>query len=348
MSKETSRNHYIRQSYMKQFSDNFENIFYRDKNIKEPKKLNSPKSICFVNNLYTLQEKITNEDLDYFYALTNLNNSKKNTLSKQTCRLIMNYLNGETISFSDINIENYMNSGDRKKDMLEKLFKFYEDRFDNIYKKLSKSLSLPQVDLSNHNIDDLIINFYIHFYCVKVNHYYKNLINDNDKEKTNLIVQKKTIISSLKSKRKNNDYIELMFYMVLQIFRTKFFVEKLSKIYGGKSFGKKQAYLFVSYMPFVFLSFLIQENYKLTLLNNKTKIKFITSDNPCINIETLPKCKLFFPLSNNLAIICTNEKKYYNSIDITKEEDIILYNNMQKNMSERYWIGSSIDLLNKN
>ena len=68
----TKRNHFVPQGHLKMFFQN--NTIYRyDKNNNVFRDFFDTKDICIDNNLYTLETKITNKDIQYFKSLVNIN-----------------------------------------------------------------------------------------------------------------------------------------------------------------------------------------------------------------------------------------------------------------------------------
>ena len=113
------------------------------------------------------------------------------------------------------------------------------------------------------------------------------------------------------------------------------FVEKFPKY----EFLFKRNWWFISYVLGVNVgySFVCDNNLKSIFIRNKTKIPFITSDNPAINVHPslghMPQGKgpkyldLYYPLSPKFAYMI-NDSNFYNSFEHSiSEEDVTNLNN---------------------
>lgn len=94
---------------------------------------------------------------------------------------------------------------------------------------------------------------------------------------------------------------------------------------------------------------LMYDNAHMTVLNNKTELPFVTSDQPIINLKfkqdnELMKLVLYYPLTPSVAILL-NDHGNSSFIEITDEQEIDNYNRAMAYNYHKYLIGNSESVL---
>lgn len=157
--------------------------------------------------------------------------------------------------------------------------------------------------------------------------------------------------------------------MLSQYFRTKKIITGIKNILEGKNtqistiierilpnqkFDMNNVmFLFLQIQPILLLNNVILDNYELILLKNCTYTPFLISDNPCINTYAeinkrnynKDELEIYFPLTPEIALIITKNKKICRKIDDISVVDC--YNNKIINNAERFIFSNDIMILKK-
>lgn len=372
----TSKNHYVPQFYLKSFMDANNKIWQGTiLNGKiEPKKI---ENVCYKYNLYTIADKFTVGDIDrisktWFRDLV---------IPEDFKYTLVAYLNGDLASVfwqqvpykTDSEIKNIFNSelnevlNFNSCKMQENLFTYiYESKY--LQSTLSKIIERKDISfLKQGNSNDIQLYSWLNITC---------FIDEEMMKKMTTIINNDKLINSIKQECKlprkhlQNDFYNLLLYMVNQFFRT----EKLSKIarenfeksnLGLKSFGLEQNpqkiyFLFLHIVPINLLNNCLNLNYKLILIENQSNIEFITSDNPCINLyATLTErriledneLELYLPLSPQIALLFSNRECYRvlskPKLVLNNDSQVIPFNGAVKKSASKFIYANNSQLLNE-
>ena len=347
MDNKTEDNHFVPQGYLKNFIKN-NHIYYKDILNNYPvQKTQSVKGLCVEENLYTLHEKISNEEFQQFLNIACINDKFLIDL----CEKIKNYLNGD---FSEMGYELnslikviasfYMDNKETCSYYQEDLYGYYDNLFPNICENIIEIEQIPTFEDDKYAIDDLMYNLQVCCARKALNCLYNGILEDtqDEVEKEDLKSKKRELFKQMTFEQ--NDYMNIILYMAIQFFRTDNTIKKLASIIKDEHFKEKFAFLYAQCMPYVIVSNIVQKNGRLRLIINSSSTDFITSDNPCINIADTNELNLYMPISNKLAIICNNIDN--NDKNIATDSEISSYNKLLKNKATKYIIGCSEDILN--
>ena len=342
-------NHYVPQYYLKNFFHN-KTIYYKDIMNNYPvQRSQSAKNLCVEENLYTLHEKISDKDMEQFWDIIGLEDER----GKEICISIKKYLNGDFSTLSNsLNkfirkiASTYMDIQEKYSYTQEELYEYYDNLFPTICTDIIKFKQLPPYNKDKYAIDDLMLNLHIYCFRCAINSLYNGIIekdNITEDEKTDLERQKSLIIKNFEYEQ--NDYMNVMLYIIVQLLRTNNSVKKLSSLIEDKSFKEKFSFLYIQFMPYIIVSNMVLNKCHIKLIKNYSTIDFITSDNPCINIDNMENLNLYIPISGKLAIKCNNYNNDNNISEISSDAEILKYNKLIKSKANQYIIGSSSDIL---
>lgn len=279
----------------------------------------------------------------------------------------------------------------------ELLFQFYEDNFNN---HVFNQLIAGNVNFLNNNDMEykrsiyffgfhiVMGKFFLKTYLVNLKNNLKdsNTINPFSKksekdeyinyinEKIKKINKNDDSFNSILSQFPNRNINDLslfyfLTYILTQKMRTaeiKNITSKISPLNNTKNIYAKKAnhsnfLILVSHFYIHNLALnLISDNYKIVLLNNESKLNFITSDLPVINIfstvnELIDRDKrlhelkkdeyeLYFPLSPRKALILTKFPFFGNTT--LNEDDVKRYNGFIAKKASKYLYSDSEESLN--
>lgn len=369
----TKNNHYVPQFYLKSFVDNQGILCYYDKKTDIYYQTKTTEQIAFKRNLYTIKNKITEEDIIYFGKLLAL---KLDTpIEKMFLHHLVALLNDEfkklfTVEHKkdkrielQINseLERMLNSPDISRNQ-ELLFEFYENKFQPIYLEILATQNLNGLKANKEN-PTLYLAFQIMSFVLKtMGAKLRLIVKQYDSTK---ICRKKSSTISPKEHFFHNTYFDCIHYLVIQAFRTNK-VMNSPRLQGMSIAIQKQTgktinannimFLLTHFHSLNIVGKLIDDNYKIYLLKNKTPLQFITSDHPAVNPYTgiiaenaVPVgYEIFFPLSPTLALLCSN-CCFYNTnnfiITIDDAQHIRYWNDLIFQKAERYVYGNSENLL---
>lgn len=369
----TKNSHYVPQFYLKNFLGKNNSLHCYDLTKKNYFECSDLKQVCKKRNLYLIKNKISELDKALFIKMFGNSNAE----DKDFCNQITEMLNGtlgnlftikinsnkeieneiNNLLSSSINIDNYS----RKQ---ESLFTFIENDFQILYENIINQKVLPA---SNFKEQD--IKLYLYIKILKYVH--QELFNDL---KNTIKLDTKNIQHELPKLNLLNNYesipqIDIMHYMLSQYFRTKKIITGIKNILEGKNtqistiierilpnqkFDMNNVmFLFLQIQPILLLNNVIIDNYELILLKNCTYTPFLISDNPCINTYAeinkknynKDELEIYFPLTPEIALIITKNKKICREIDDISVVDC--YNNKITNNAERFIFSNDIMILKK-
>ena len=138
--------------------------------------------------------------------------------------------------------------------------------------------------------------------------------------------------------KNSKDLINFIHYLTIQKLRTNKIEANINRIPGEfqnssiKRIWKILKHILATNINYTI--FLEKEKYSLVLLNNRSAIPLITSDQPVINtlaIDNEPpiNLNLYYPVSPKVAIVFSDQIEYKDKKNIElKESDVIRYNEM--------------------
>ena len=316
--KHTKNNHFVPQGYLKKFFDENHCIYKCDlENSSKIYEVTDIKKECCKRNLYTVKNKITYNEIEYFCQIAGFNDEVEINFCKRIC----DYINGDYSNFiSDIclsgipkaywpvfmdYIKGFVNDKFISKSQENIFTAVYENDFFNILNQIIESES---IDFIKNNVDLSKISLYLY---VKLEGFLhtsalKIIYLKMKEEHPNLPSIKEYEEKIKKLKYNTNMYLNLIHYLIIQYFRTEKQINNLknSLLYLKKQWKEKfinialpdyiEKFIEMNEESFIFIflhlrsiylvEYLINSGYKLILLKNNTETPFITSDSPCINI----------------------------------------------------------------
>ncbi len=375
--KGVKRSHLVWQHYLNSFATRGK-IYGKNKETGDIFKP-STENISVSKSYYRLEEKIGKDDIflykEMFYRKDNISEMEADFLNQ-----LIDFLNNKVKCFTcedktfflpDTILEKIDKNALARNQ--EELFTFYEENFYNIYKLLlNKDASFYNRHLVDKNrmIENYENSIYYKtslFFLRKAKDLSVRILNENKKFDEAIDVQKnyKENIKVLEEIVKDiiNNFEDFYPYYFLSFFLTQNCrvsktikeiwaindeIENNEKFkeYRGRFNFKNIAVIFTHAHIYRLGKNLIFKNYKIVIIENKSKIPFITSDNPIINIyahyiapEELQEDQMefYYPLSPHVAILFTNRHCYQN-IDIiyANDNEVKVYNKTLFDMSETF------------
>ncbi|MGL5255983.1 MAG: DUF4238 domain-containing protein [Proteocatella sp.] len=315
------RQHYVFQSYLSSWCVN--NQLYSLTNNKIYQR--GPRAVAFENNFYKIP-KLNESEISflnsYFEIIDNSNYMKMKRFIEET----QNFMRLESfldplkeMMIKEINLESKISIDDLS---LE---------FDRLRKEHDI--------ISNNTFEDFLSNIERGFPI------WLNKLTNKDLSFYN----SKTLENS---EEKNN----FTFFLSMQYFRTKSIKKRIYSIIINEIEKSKNKYntkinflnnidiyniLFyiIWYYQQIFNYSITEYNFRLTILINDTKIPFITSDQPVVNLngdyenfeQEIKELILYYPIRPNLGLLL-KENCPFDTINIT-EKDVIYYNDFIANSS---------------
>ena len=362
---ETKNNHFVPKFYLKNFMNENKILYMRDitKGTLHEKKEKELKSVASKKNLYSLKTKITTNDISIFcqfFLSKSLNKSSSTKRYKEYNQILAVFLNNTLTDLLKITLPNDKELEKKINDFLkensndptisrnqEDLFTFYEGNFQTPYNKILETGTLSTIKQNSHpqnsamplssNID--------HYIMLKVYYFVANALNTDNK---------------INDPITNNPYYDLLYYIFIQYFRTNKAINacKISEDLLSKCNISQDAisFLIIHTLPMILLTNLLADDYSLTLIQNRTNISFITSDNPCINTysNNSKECdrslkhhefEVYFPLSPKLAILFSKKEEYQQDTLQASEQQVKYWNKLIKHNAQRYVFSDSKDAI---
>lgn len=343
----TKRNHFVPQHYLKEFSQNG-TIYRFDKNNNKILRFNGTNNICIEHDLYTLNKKITENDILFIKEIHKYNLEKTD---EDILKIIVDILNDDFKNLSDIlNLKIYPNINDifTSDNMLrnqEDMCSMYEINFfivrDLIIKQKSIDFLFDQKKVYENP------KYYIY---EKLYDMYIFMLNKKIEETIEI---KMPEIDKISQNHVESYLFDLLFYTIFQIVRTSDFLhsfENDKKIQGielkHKISQKNVLFLIIQFETIHWMVYFYKKGLKPILLKNLTNISFITSDKPVINVygklvENVMyndmAFELYFPISKDLALLWSEKSCYENTKEIVlNEEDVYAYNKQLFDNADNY------------
>lgn len=314
----TANNHFVPQGYLKNFFDENHYIYKCDlENSSKIYEVTNLKKECCRRNLYTVKNKITYKEIEYFCQIAGFNDE----VEIDFCKRICDYINGDYSNFVfDIclsgipkvywsvfmdYIKGFVNDKFISKSQENIFTTVYENDFFNILNQIIESES---TDFIKNDVDLSKISLYLY---VKLEAFLHTsalkIIYLKMKEKHPSLPSIKNLEEEIKKLKYNtNMYLSLIHYLIIQYFRTEKQINNLknSLLHLKEQWKEKfinnilpdyiEKFIEMNEESFIFIflhlrsiylvEFLISSGYKLILLKNNTETPFITSDSPSINI----------------------------------------------------------------
>ncbi|MBK2095249.1 DUF4238 domain-containing protein [Francisella philomiragia] len=365
MSNKTKNNHYVPKFYLKKFLNEcgvlFEKDFERNRILsRQNKDLNK---VGARKNLYTVheQQKITEEDIFHCERLFKLHNNIEKDIDFKYLRLFKDFLNDDIRALlkSKLGVFRHSNKHAEQKinDIFDKmdntkssrtqedLYSFYENRFLEVYRKIivDNGLNFQQeIEEPTEKLNYKLYN-YLQLEAFVMNFIYRKALTVAFPKKN--IKLDSSIGSSMIIA--NYDFFDFVGYMFVQYFRINKLITEIDTFLSRNVY-----FLYNHIVSNILANQFIDKGYKLVLIKNNTRIPFITSDVPIINIfaevnieEGVELFELYYPLSNNLAVLFTNKEGYLENNFEANHEQVKHFNQAMIYSSYRYIYCSNDELL---
>jgi hypothetical protein len=202
------------------------------------------------------------------------------------------------------------------------------DGHENLLKNFSYVRKLKDLlsDISNTNDEETkhVIGLYLHNYEEEL---HSNAENVGGKYLDELLNGNTDFFST------TTGFSEFIFFLNVQYFRTKKIKESVVNAFAlnqplinMEGCWNVLSHIFATNAAHSFC--LDREKYKLVLINNKSELEFITSDQPVINVFSLsiPKnqaperCALYYPISPKLAVLFIEKRYFEGEYELTFDE----------------------------
>lgn len=364
--------HSVWRYYLKQFSPDGKCIYA--KNIKTGKSHKiSIASATVCNDIYRMEEKISPLDVLFFKALASAKGPLDDIDNKIIDELV-GFINNDprpfiqspehqALLFQEL-IAKYIDKDALLRNQ-EELFTFYEENFIALYEKLLKK------DASFFNTlyeDKHMLTGYMAAIAFKTSNFLHTKFIDLLCRAMSESKAPESWINEIRQGHKagfrqleallaekfpySSEKYFASYYLICFLFsqnlRTQKYYFNLSSLedkipqefsmYKGKFNYKNIAYLFIHFQTYRMGISLIEDKFKILLLNNGTEVKFLTSDQPIFNIHAAlspgqllfgEEFELYYPLRPDLAMLFTN-KPCYNNIDMIdiSADSVVEYNKL--------------------
>jgi predicted CopG family antitoxin len=364
---ETTHNHYVPRFYLKNFIQN--GILYKQDILTlEPNIVNKIEEECMELDLYStnhISENDTNFFLEYICCndvfLSKFVNIIKVYINGSFSELYIDYLKHKfNTKIDDIFIyflQSTIDNNDKISRTQENIFTYaYENNFLRALKQIINSRSIKGIKSKYITNVDIYLYNKMHSEIIKKIH--QNIHENIKIRQPNIKIDNNAYEKLLKVKSEQDFYIDIIHYLFVQYFRTKkqinIIINILEQFKNALPFDSNSiVYLFVHFYPFLATINAINKRNHLYIIDNKSSIPFITSDNPCINLcfdknrnakLNTNELQLFFPISPTLALLysATENLSASSKGKITySANEVIDVNNKIKQNSEHF-IYSSI------
>ena len=377
----TKGSHAVWARYLREFAKQGNTIYVKNKRTGRCFST-SIDNIGKVNHIYTLEDRITKKDIEVskqLFQITDLSEEDEIFIHQLVCFLndeiyfefnrkeprfqLMDRLMNESILSRGIH--NFQRNQ-------EKLFTFYENNFLQLYERLL----LGDASFYNNLLQDIqkmelgfraarslkTVNlFHSHcFYLMRV------LIGDkkfSDMLKIEVKLRQKKLAEALEKKFvfSKEEYFAsyyLLTFILTQLFRTEKSMDsfevagKTIKNNFPDSFDNIKSFSIMAlhYQTYNIALKMINDMYKIIILNNTTNIPFIACDCPVANtfsriVKNRPlkkhELELYYPLSPDKAMLLSGKNEYI-GVDIIflLEDEVVEYNRLIENSSYRYMFSS--------
>lgn len=362
----TKKNHYVPQSYLKEFFDPNGIIYRYDKSATKTKSFSSTATIGFENELYTLKDKITEADKLLFEHMLPV---KLSIEDRKIINLLVNFLNDDMANLIQITTSNkeaeifinnlnktVLNNHSNISRTQELLCTMHENCFYAARNLILKANSIAPLYPVSAEFKNPKYFVYFNLNCLAMNHLLNKLqehILTNLEHK--LTKQEINTLKALKypCKFKYAPYYDLFFYAIFQIFRIP---EMIKTTFRSFNDTNKFSFLMLQYATIIWLANWHADGMKPILIKNNTKIPFITSDRPSINLYGKlvsnvqfvdGAFELYFPISNKLAILWSERACYKNILEVplNSDDEIKHYNRQIFDNAGKYVFSAQENIL---
>lgn len=361
----TKDNHYVPVFYLSKFLDADARTHMLDKKKGVIHSTSDLRTIAFKTNLYTIKNKISENDVSCFKKMFKI--KEDDLITNTTIKLIVPFLNDELGFLISIK-----SKSEEKKEIIEKIGKEFKDSLCE--KEISRNQELLFCEYENAFrpiYDAILTDGKISLSCdnsISAIPYLasKMALYVYESVPKKIVMMKKNvpeikaefcrISSKIRADVPKNQYYDLINYIVIQHLRTL-------KIWGAfninsenfKKYGVNSdslRFLFVHCHSLAIVDNLIKDNYKLILIKNKTQTPFITTDNPTRNTYVsfaedrkleCDELEFYFPLTPDMAILYSKRACYSETdeIEITNEAGIEPFNMLLFDGAESYVYSNS-------
>lgn len=362
----TKKNHYVPQSYLKEFFDPNGIIYRYDKSATETKTFFSTTTIGFENDLYTLKDKITEVDKILFERMLPV---KLSIEDRKIINLLVNFLNDDManliqITSSDKKAEDFINNLNKKilnnqsniSRTQELICTMHENCFYAARNLILTANSIAPLYPVSAEFQNPKYFVYFNLNCLAMNHLIDKLQRQILTSPNHKITQQEIeTLKTLKNpcKFKYVPYYDLFFYAIFQIFRIPGMIKTTFRSFNDTN---KFSFLMLQYTTIIWLANWHTDGMKPILIKNNTKIPFITSDRPSINLYGKlvsnvhivdGAFELYFPISNKFAILWSERQCYKNihEILINSDDEIKRYNRQIFDNADKYIFSAQENIL---
>lgn len=361
---DTKENHYVPQFYLKSFLNSDNTIFYYDKQAKKVYSTTTLQKLAVKKNLYTVQDKISRADRQYFCDLFQINSLP--LLAQQFLSCLICFLNDELKELFSIQcksnkeienqlntlLEHRLNTPDISRNQ-ELLFSFYEEQFQPIYHRL-----INTEDATFLQTQEKAATSYLAY---KIMHRILSYLG----KKVAILVKDYPQASPLPTYTFErtlfaDQHLNCLHYIITQYFRIphrlssfsipQTYQDIITKRLGSPITEKNVMFLMVHFQSLNVIGKLVSDNYRFILIKNKSRKSFISSDNPAINsfcsvssAEKPPEgFEIFFPLTPSLALLYTKycfDKEFSPqtaTITLKDSSQAVFWNQLLFKEAERY------------
>lgn len=353
---QTIRNHFLPQAYLNRFISSNQRVCCG--NIENNTVFASnTNNIGCKNNLYSINNKLTYNDIDNACILFNI------TKNLQFLQILVSFLNDELADLISIEINNNLQAEKSANEFLQQinspgtsrsqeiLFTFYEGQCQNIFNQIVETNDISVLN-ETHEEESVLCYLWL-----KISDFiYKQLHSKLKYEIKELSQDEKKQLKCQNEFKPDNMY-DLVHYLLIQYFRTEKSIEGIKTTLNIHNVNPDVSFLCIHCIPIEMTKRLLGDGYKIILIKNTSSIDFITCDQPCLNlyssiITNRPlednELELYFPLTPKLALLCTNKQCYASKSIITSNDDSSnQYNKAIKFNSSRFIYGNTEILLRK-
>ena len=370
---DTKENHYVPQFYLKSFFNPSNTIFYYDKLSPKIYSTTTLQKIAVKKNLYTIQDKISPADVQYFCDLFQINLLPP--LARQLLSCLICFLNDELKKLFSIQCKNDKKLEEQLNNLLEHrlnapnlsrnqelLFSFYEEQFQPIYHQIIKTENATFLQVQEKAPTSYL--------AYKIMHRIFSYLG----KKVAIVAKDYPQAAPLpaytfENTLFNDKHLNCLHYIITQYFRiplrlSSFSISQshqdtITKRFGAPITEKNIMFLMLHFQSLNVIDKLVSNNYRFILIKNQSKKAFITSDNPAINPfnrissakEPLEGFEIFFPLSPNLALLYTkycldkNFSPQTATITLKDASQVVYWNQLLFKEAERYVYANSKETL---
>jgi hypothetical protein len=333
--------------------------------MNETKSFTTTQHIALERGLYTVTQKISQYDIDFFKQFIK---NERSSLDDQIIDLLVAFMNDDLGCLFSIVCENnsttenllnqYKNeilNNPEKAKTQEILCTMHENDFYIARDMILSTNSLDCLYPLPTEFENPKYFFYLKLHHLVYNSVLRKMCTATKKEFPNIV---------RKNSHSKSVYYDLFFYVIFQEFRTSQLINlfdnneqteaiKLPKVINIKNI----LFLMLQFQTIQILTIQHLSEMRPVLIENNTNIPFITSDKPSINLYGKlvsdptyidAAIELYFPLSKDIAILYSARECYKNirKINIASVKDIQLYNQQIFHNADKYIFSSNANISN--